>query len=338
VFHGQKNIKLKNEQTTILVTGGAGYIGSHAVRQLKRAGYTTIVLDNLVFGHREFADPQELIVGDLSDKELLDKVFSENRIDAVMHFAAYAYVGESVENPSKYYRNNVVGTINLLDAMTGYNVKHFIFSSTCATYGEPVEIPMTEKHPQAPINPYGQTKLMVEKILRDYDTAYGLKSVCLRYFNAAGADPDGGIGEDHNPETHLIPLVLDAAAGIRPIITVFGRDYPTSDGTCIRDYIHVTDLADAHLLALNYLKEKNQSDVFNLGNGNGFSVDQVIETSRAITGKHIPVVYGARRAGDPAVLIGSSEKAAQVLGWKPQFDDLQKIISTAWNWHRQRFK
>ncbi len=327
-----------NSDAKILVTGGAGYIGSHAVRQLKRAGYSTLVLDNLVFGHREFADAAELIVGDLSDRELLTRVFSENKIEAVMHFAAYAYVGESVENPSKYYRNNVVSTLNLLDAMVAHNVKRFVFSSTCATYGEPVEIPMSEKHPQAPINPYGQTKLMVEKILRDYDRAYGLRHVCLRYFNAAGADPDGGIGEDHDPETHLIPLVLDAAMGRRPHITVFGRDYSTADGTCVRDYIHVTDLADAHILALRYLTENNPSDAFNLGNGNGFTVDQVIETARSITGQMIPVIYGSRRAGDPAVLIGSSQKASSVLGWKPKFNDLSKIISTAWNWHQKRFK
>lgn len=320
------------------MTGGAGYIGSHAVRQLKKAGYKTLILDNLVFGHHEFVDPKELIVGDLSDKNLLTKIFSENRIYAVMHFAGYAYVGESVENPSKYYNNNVGSTLNLLDAMIEYGVKIIIFSSTCATYGEPVEIPITETHPQSPINPYGRTKWIVEKILRDFDTAYGLKSVCLRYFNAAGADPDGGIGEDHNPETHLIPLVLDAALGIRPAITVFGYDYPTDDGTCIRDYIHVNDLADAHVLALKYLSEGNQSEFFNLGNGNGFSVDQVIETAKQITGRTIPVTRGIRRAGDPAILIGSSEKARRTLGWQPKFNELQQIISTAWQWHQSRFK
>ncbi|MBL7961299.1 UDP-glucose 4-epimerase GalE [bacterium] len=324
--------------STILVTGGAGYIGSHAVRQLKKAGYNTLVLDNLVYGHSEFVDSNELITGDLSDKHLLTKIFSEHKIAAVMHFAAYALVGESVINPSKYYSNNVVCTMNLLDAMIEHDVKKIIFSSTCATYGEPVEIPMTENHPQSPINPYGRTKLIVETILRDYDTAYELKSVCLRYFNAAGADPDGGIGEDHDPETHLIPLVLDAALGIRPTITVFGHDYPTEDGTCIRDYIHVTDLADAHILALKYLSETGKSDVFNLGNGNGFSVNNVIDTANKITGKAIPVTRGARRAGDPAVLIGSSEKASRVLGWKPKFDSLDQIISTAWNWHQSRFK
>lgn len=329
---------MKSTDPKILVTGGAGYIGSHAVRRLKKAGFRTIVLDNLVFGHREFVEPAELVVGDLSNISLLNKIFSDNNIEAVMHFAAYAYVGESVQNPSKYYHNNVGCTLSLLDAMVAHNVKKFVFSSTCATYGEPVAIPMTESHPQSPINPYGQTKLMVEKILRDYDTAYGLKSVCLRYFNAAGADPDGGIGEDHTPETHLIPLVLDAAVGIRPSITVFGHDYPTSDGTCIRDYIHVTDLADAHVLSLKYISEKNQSDFFNLGNGNGFSVDQVITAAEKITGRTIPVIRGERRAGDPAVLIGSSEKAHQTLGWQPKFNDLDRIISTAWQWHQSRFK
>lgn len=329
---------MKSTDPKILVTGGAGYIGSHAVRRLKKAGFNTIVLDNLVFGHREFVDPAELVVGDLSNIALLNKIFSKNRIDAVMHFAAYAYVGESVQNPSKYYHNNVGCTLSLLDAMIAHNVKKFVFSSTCATYGEPIEIPMTESHPQSPINPYGQTKLMVEKILRDYDTAYGIKSVCLRYFNAAGADPEGGIGEDHTPETHLIPLVLDAAAGIRPSITVFGHDYPTSDGTCIRDYIHVTDLADAHVLALRYITEKNKSDFFNLGNGNGFSVDQVIKSAEKITGRTIPVIRGERRAGDPAVLIGSSEKAHKILGWQSKFNDLDRIISTAWQWHQSRFK
>ena len=325
-------------ESTILVTGGAGYIGSHAVRQLKKAGHNTVVLDNLVFGHREFVDAHELYVGDLSDSHLLKTIFSENKIDAVVHFAAYALVGESVTNPSKYYHNNVASTLNLLDAMIEHDVKKIIFSSTCATYGAPVEIPISENHPQLPINPYGQTKLIVENILHDYDTAYELRSICLRYFNAAGADPDGGIGEDHDPETHLIPLVLDAALGIRPTVTVFGHDYPTEDGTCIRDYIHVTDLADAHILALTYLSETNKSDVFNLGNGNGFSVDRVIETARAITGRAIPVTRGARRAGDPAVLIGSSEKARRALGWKPAFNSLDQIISTAWNWHQSRFK
>ncbi|NTW49166.1 MAG: UDP-glucose 4-epimerase GalE [Chlorobiales bacterium] len=321
----------------ILVTGGAGYIGSHAVRRLKKAGYETLVLDNLVYGHSEFAAPGELIVGDLEDQTLLETIFSQHKIEAVMHFAAYAYVGESVQNPGKYYRNNVACTLNLLDAMVAHGVKQFIFSSTCATYGEPEEIPITETHPQRPINPYGQSKLMVEQILKDYDHAYGLRSVRLRYFNAAGADPDGGIGEDHDPETHLIPLVLDAAIGKRESVSIFGTDYDTPDGTCVRDYIHVTDLAEAHVLGLRYLQNGGATDVFNLGNSRGFSVREVIDTARKVTGREIKVVEGGRRAGDPAELVGSAEKIKRVLGWKPQFASLEKIIETAWVWHQTRF-
>ncbi|ACF12520.1 UDP-glucose 4-epimerase [Chloroherpeton thalassium ATCC 35110] len=322
---------------TVLITGGAGYIGSHAVRRLKQAGYKTLVLDNLVYGHSEFVEADELIIGDLENTKLLNQVFSKHKIQAVMHFAAYAYVGESVQNPAKYYRNNVASTLNLLDAMLAYKVKKFIFSSTCATYGEPDEIPITETHPQRPINPYGQSKLMVEKILDDYDHAYDLRSVRLRYFNAAGADPDGGIGEDHDPETHLIPLVLDAALERRAHISMFGTDYDTPDGTCVRDYIHVTDLAEAHVLGLKYLENGGKTDFFNLGNGNGFSVKEVIETARKITGKEIPAKIAPRRPGDPASLVGSSEKIKSALGWKPQFPDLPAIIETAWQWHKTRF-
>jgi len=322
---------------TVLITGGAGYIGSHAVRRLKQAGYNTLVLDNLVYGHAEFVEKDELIVGDLENSKLLDKVFSQHKIEAVMHFAAYAYVGESVQKPAKYYKNNVASTLNLLDAMLAHDVKKFIFSSTCATYGEPEEIPITETHPQRPINPYGQTKLMVEKILDDYDHAYNLRSVRLRYFNAAGADPEGGIGEDHNPETHLIPLVLDAAMGRRSHISIFGTDYDTPDGTCVRDYIHVTDLADAHVLGLKYLENGGKTDFFNLGNGNGFSVKEVIDTARKVTGREISAQTAPRRPGDPASLIGSSEKIKAALGWQPQFPDLQAIIETAWQWHKTRF-
>lgn len=321
----------------ILVTGGAGYIGSHAVRRLKKSGYNVRVLDNLEKGHRAFVEPSELIVGDLSDTSCLQTVFREHRFDAVMHFAAYAYVGESTEHPSKYYNNNVVNTIRLMDAMRAAGVRYFIFSSTCATYGVPKEIPITEHHPQQPINPYGWTKFMIEKILADYDRAYHIKHVCLRYFNAAGADPDGGIGEDHNPETHLIPLVLDAALGRRESITVHGNDYPTPDGTCIRDYIHVNDLADAHVLSMMRLVQNGESDVFNLGNGKGFSVLEVIREAENVTGRTIPLRYGGRREGDPPVLVGSSDKAVRELGWKPQFADLTKIIETAWRWHLQRF-
>ncbi len=321
----------------VLVTGGAGYIGAHAVRELKKAGDEVVIFDNLIYGHRELAQGERLIVGELENTALLRDVFAEHKFDAVMHFAAFAYVGESVENPSKYYRNNVAATLNLLDAMREAKVNRFIFSSTCATYGEPKEIPIPESHPQNPINPYGASKAMVERILQDYAVAYGLKFVALRYFNAAGADESGEIGEDHNPETHLIPLVLDAALGRRNHITIYGTDYDTPDGTCIRDYIHVTDLANAHVLGVKYLNEGGASDVFNLGNGNGFSVREVIDTTRKVTGREIPVVEGARRAGDPAKLIGSAEKAKRVLGWKPKFNQLETIISTAWKWHQKRF-
>lgn len=323
---------------TILVTGGAGYIGSHAVKALQTAGYQVLVLDNLVYGHQDIAKTLgvDLIIGDTTDRSLLDKLFSDRVISAVMHFAAYAYVGESVSQPDKYYRNNVVGTLVLLEAMIAANIKNFVFSSTCASYGVPQQIPITEEHPQSPINPYGATKLMVERILQDFDVAYGLKSVIFRYFNAAGADPSGAIGEDHNPETHLIPLVLQAALGKRESITVYGSDYPTPDGTCVRDYIHVSDLADAHVLGLQYLLDGNQSAIFNLGNGNGFSVQQVIDAAREITGKPINVVMGDRRAGDPPALVGSSEKARRILNWQPQYADLHLILQHAWAWHQKR--
>jgi UDP-glucose 4-epimerase len=321
----------------VLVTGGAGYIGAHAVRELKKAGDEVVVFDNLIYGHRELAQGARLIIGELENVALLREVFAEHQFDAVMHFAAFAYVGESVENPAKYYRNNVVATLNLLDAMREAKVNRVIFSSTCATYGEPKEVPIAESHPQNPINPYGASKVMVERILQDYSVAYGLKYVALRYFNAAGADESGEIGEDHNPETHLIPLVLDAALGKRKHISIYGTDYDTPDGTCIRDYIHVTDLANAHVLGLKYLEKGGASDVFNLGNGNGFSVREVIEAAGRITGRKIPFVEGARRSGDPAKLIGSAEKAMRVLGWKPKFNQLETIIATAWKWHQKRF-
>ena len=324
---------------TILVTGGAGYIGSHAVLALQQAGFTVIVLDNLVYGHRELVESElktELIVGDIGDRALLDRLFADRQIDAVMHFSAYAYVGESVTDPAKYYRNNVVATLTLLEAMVAANIKKFIFSSTCATYGIPKSVPIPEDHPQSPINPYGATKLMVERILADFGTAYGLKSVCFRYFNAAGADPGGRLGEDHNPETHLIPLVLLAAMGKRDSISIFGTDYPTPDGTCIRDYIHVTDLANAHLLGLQYLFEGGDNQVFNLGNGNGFSVKEVIEAAKQVTGQEIAVVECDRRPGDPPALVGSSEKAKQVLGWQSQYADLHQIVTHSWDWHQKR--
>ena len=328
---------------TILVTGGAGYIGSHAVKALQQGGYEVLILDNLVYGHKDIAETlgAELIIGDTNDRPLLDKLFSDrasqNRpISAVMHFAAYAYVGESVTQPDKYYRNNVVGTLSLLEAMVAANIKTFVFSSTCATYGVPQQTPITEDHPQAPINPYGATKLMVERILQDFDVAYGLKSVIFRYFNAAGADPDGAIGEDHNPETHLIPLVLQTALGKREAISVFGSDYPTPDGTCIRDYIHVTDLADAHVLGLQYLLDGNKSEIFNLGNGNGFSVKEVIDAAKKITGKPIKVIMGDRRVGDPPALVGSADKARKILNWQPKYADINLILQHAWQWHQKR--
>lgn len=324
---------------TILVTGGAGYIGSHAVLALKRAGYGVVVLDNLVYGHRDLIEKVsqvELIVGDTNDRALLDELFNSHDIAAVMHFSAYAYVGESVTDPAKYYRNNVIGTLTLLEAMLAASVKQFVFSSTCATYGVPNTVPITEDHPQNPINPYGATKLMVERILADFDFAYGLKSVCFRYFNAAGADPTGLLGEDHGPETHLIPLVLMTALGKRESISIFGTDYPTPDGTCIRDYIHVTDLADAHLLGLEYLLQSGDTAVFNLGNGNGFSVKQVIDTAETVTGQHIKVVESERRPGDPPSLVGSSDKARKILGWKPQYPEMKDILTHAWKWHQHR--
>jgi UDP-glucose 4-epimerase len=321
----------------ILVTGGAGYIGSHTLRALKKAGFETLVLDNLVYGHREFVPPEELLVGDLKDTEFLAQVFEEHRFAGVVHFAAYAYVGESVQQPIKYYRNNFSFTLNLLEAMVKAGVKKFIFSSTCATYGEPQILPIPEDHPQQPINPYGQSKLMVEKALADLGHAHDLKFMALRYFNAAGADPAGGIGEDHLPETHLIPLILDVALGRRPHITVFGQDYPTHDGTCIRDYIHVNDLAQAHVLGLQYLLDGGSSHCLNLGNGSGFSVQEVITCVEKVTGRPIPVVYGDRRPGDPAVLVGSSQKIRDLLAWSPEFAELETIVQTAWAWHQARF-
>jgi UDP-glucose 4-epimerase len=283
---------------TILVTGGAGYIGSHAVLALQQADYEVVVLDNLVYGHRDLVEKVlqvELIVGDTCDRPLLDQLFASRNIAAVMHFAAYAYVGESVTDPAKYYRNNFIGTLTLLEAMLAASINKFVFSSTCATYGVPTVVPIPEDHPQKPINPYGATKLMIERVLADFDVAYGLKSVCFRYFNAAGADPAGRLGEDHDPETHLIPLVLLAALGKRESISILGTDYPTPDGTCIRDYIHVADLASAHVLGLEYLLKGGDTNVFNLGNGNGFSVKQVIETAKQVTGRNFKVVEGDRR-------------------------------------------
>jgi UDP-glucose-4-epimerase GalE len=318
----------------ILVVGGAGYIGSHMCKYLAQNGYTPIVLDNLVYGHHGAVRWGPFIEGSMENEDILSMTFTQYEIMAVMHFAAFAYVGESVTDPGKYYGNNVASTISLLNAMRKHNVLKFIFSSTCATYGEPIEIPIRETHPQAPINPYGRSKLMVEQILDDYQSAYGLNSISLRYFNAAGADPEGEIGEDHSPETHLIPLILQTALGIRDKISVFGDDYSTEDGTCVRDYIHVTDLSQAHLLALEKLMNDDHGGKYNLGNGDGHSVKQVIDAAREVTGSKIPSEVVERRPGDPAILIGSSEKAIQELGWKPQFADLKSILGTAWQWHK----
>jgi len=325
--------------TTILVTGGAGYIGSHAVLALKNAGYEVVVLDNLSNGHRELVEEVlqvKLIVGDTSDRPLLDNIFTTHNITAVMHFAAYIAVGESVTDPAKYYHNNVAGTLTLLEAMLAASINKFIFSSTCALYGVPKFVPLTEDHPQDPISPYATTKWMVERILSDFDTAYNLKSVRFRYFNAAGADPTGLLGEDHEPETHLIPLVLMAALGKRESILIFGTDYPTSDGTCIRDYIHVTDLAQAHVLGLEYLLKGGDSEVFNLGNGSGFSVREVIESAKEVTGAEIKIEERDRRPGDPPILVGSSDKASKVLGWRPQYPNIKDILTHAWQWHQRR--
>ena len=330
---------MTEENPTILVTGGAGYIGSHTVYALKNAGYKVIIIDNLVYGHRDLVESVlqvELIEGDTSDRKLLDELFKSRDIAAAMHFSAYAYVGESVKDPAKYYRNNVIGTLVLLEAMLAASVNKFVFSSTCATYGVPKTVPIPEDHPQNPINPYGESKLMVEKILSDFNNAYDLKSVRFRYFNAAGADPSGLLGEDHNPETHLIPLVLQTALGKRESISIFGTDYPTTDGTCVRDYIHVNDLADAHVLGLEYLLKGGDSAVFNLGNGNGFSVKEVIETAKQVTGKNIKAIECDRRPGDPPALIGSGDKARQILDWQPKYPDLQDIITHAWKWHQKR--
>ncbi|WGV26068.1 UDP-glucose 4-epimerase GalE [Halotia branconii] len=330
---------MSSVKPSILVTGGAGYIGSHTVLALKQADYDVIILDNLVYGHRDLVEKVlqvELVVGDTGDRALLDDLFTTRNIAAVMHFSAYAYVGESVIDPAKYYRNNVVGTLTLLEAMLAASINKFVFSSTCATYGVPEIVPIPENHPQNPINPYGATKLMVERILADFDVAYGLKSVRFRYFNAAGAEPNGLLGEDHNPETHLIPLVLLTALGKRQSISIFGTDYPTPDGTCIRDYIHVSDLADAHVLGLEYLLKGGDSEVFNLGNGSGFSVREVIAAAEQVTGLPITVQECDRRPGDPPSLIGSGEKARKVLNWQPQYPSIKNIVTHAWQWHQQR--
>ena len=317
----------------VLVTGGAGYIGSHAVKVLLKKGYDVVVVDNLETGHKEAVDSKaKLYIGDIADEKLMDKVFKENDIVGVIHFAAYSLVGESMTNPHKYYENNVSKTNHLLEAMVQHNVKNLVFSSTAATYGEPERVPILETDPQIPTNVYGQTKLSMEQMIAWYGKIHGLKHVALRYFNVAGAIEDGSIGEAHNPETHLIPIILQVANAKREKLSVFGDDYPTKDGTCIRDYIHVLDLCDAHVLALEYLINGNPSDVFNLGSGEGFSVLEMVNAARKVTSHPIPIQISARRAGDPAVLIASSSKAKSVLGWKPIRENIEVMIKDAWTW------
>jgi UDP-glucose 4-epimerase len=317
----------------ILVTGGAGYIGSHTVLELVNRNHRVVVLDNLSKGHRDAVRGTYLVRGDTSDTTLLKELFRKHSIEAVVHFAASSLVGESVRRPADYYHNNVVKGLALLDAMVDSGVRRLVFSSTAAVYGEPVEVPIPEEHPAVPTNPYGATKLALEGAMRWYSEAYGLRYASLRYFNAAGADPSGDIGEDHDPETHLIPLVLKAAAGRTPYLEVFGTDYTTPDGTCVRDYIHVSDLAAAHALALDALASGSPSAVYNLGNGNGYSVLEVIKAAEEVVGKPISVKYGPRRPGDPAALVAGSGKIMDELGWQPRFADLKTIIETAWRWH-----
>jgi len=324
-----------NSDKRVLVTGGAGYIGSHACKALKKAGLFPVTFDNLVYGHRDAVKWGPLIEGDLTDLEEISAAVREVKPVAVMHFAAYAYVGESVKNPGKYYRNNVLGSLNLLEAMRDSGVDKLVFSSSCSTYGVPERVPISEGHTQNPVNPYGATKLMMERMMADFSNAHGLKFVALRYFNAAGSDPECEIGERHDPETHLIPLVLDAALGRRPFVTVFGEDYPTPDGTCIRDYIHVSDLAEAHLLALGYLDRAGERRAFNLGNGTGYSVKEVIRVAEQVSGRQVPVRVGARREGDPPQLVGDASLARKELGWNPRYGDLKMILSHAWE-HRRK--
>lgn len=320
---------------TVLVTGGAGYIGSHACKALSRGGYMPIAYDSLIYGHDWAVKWGPLERGDILDRARLDEVILKHRPSAIMHFAAFAYVGESVSDPGKYYRNNVGGSLNLLEAARDHGIDKFLFSSTCATYGVPGRLPITEDTPQQPINPYGASKVMVERMIDDFGAAHGLRSMVLRYFNAAGADPDGEIGEDHEPETHLVPLILDAASGKRPDITVFGYDYDTPDGTCIRDYIHVADLSNAHVKALDALVGGRHSGVFNLGNGRGFSVHEVIAAAKAVTGCAIDVKTGERRAGDPACLVASADRARDELDWMPAHSSLETIVGHAWSWHQR---
>lgn len=319
---------------SILVLGGAGYIGSHAVDQLISKGYEVVVVDNLLTGHRNAVSGKATFYeGDVRDKDFLTNVFETEKIEGVIHFAASSLVGESVEKPLMYFNNNVYGMQVLLEVMEEHDVKNIVFSSTAATYGEPKESPITENTPTNPKNPYGESKLMMEKMMKWCDGAYGMKYVALRYFNVAGAKGDASIGEDHTPETHLVPIILQVALGQREALSIFGDDYDTPDGTCIRDYVHVEDLIAAHILALEYLKAGNESNVFNLGSNNGYSVKEMLDAAREVTGKEIPANVAPRRAGDPGSLVASSAKAKEILGWNPEYTDVKKIIETAWNWH-----
>jgi UDP-arabinose 4-epimerase len=322
--------------TQVLVTGGAGYIGSQTCKALAAAGHTAVAVDNLIYGHRWAVRWGPLEVGDISDRAFLDDVIARYKPQAVIHFAAYAYVRESTRDPGRYYRNNVAGTLSLLEAMRDHGIPHIIFSSTCATYGNPETTPMAEGHPQHPINAYGASKLMGERMLADFQAAHGLGWVALRYFNAAGADPDGELGEEHDPETHLIPLALQAALQGAPVLRVFGDDYPTPDGSCIRDYIHVSDLADAHVRSLSYLRDGGESGAFNLGTGKGASVFQVIDCIEHVSGRSVPREIVERRAGDPSVLYADAQKAQQLLGWTPRYRELSETIEHAWRWLESR--
>lgn len=319
----------------ILITGGAGYIGSHVVKELRKRGYRPLVYDNLSTGHRWAVRPDELVEGDLGDYSYIKEILHKEKPMAVMHFAASSLVGESVERPELYFRNNVINSFNLLEAMLACEVKYFIFSSSAAVYGNPHQIPILEDHPLNPANPYGEGKVFVERALRWYEEAHGVRYISLRYFNAAGADPEAGLGEDHNPETHLIPRILEVALGTRSFVEIYGVDYDTPDGTCIRDYIHVVDLVLAHILALDALLNGAASRVYNLGNQRGFSVKEVVDVARTVTGHAIPVRESSRRQGDPPVLVASSERIKKELDWKPRYDDLKIILETAWGWMKK---
>lgn len=319
-------------KSKVLVVGGGGYIGSHMVKRLLRDGYSVTTLDNFSTGHRDAVSGGEVVTGDLADAALLSVLFARGNFDAVFHFASFIQVGESVRQPAKYYRNNFCNTLNLIDAMISANVRFFVFSSSAAVYGEPTYVPIDESHPIAPVNPYGVSKAMVEQVLKDYTRSNGLLSVSLRYFNACGADAEGQLGERHDPETHLIPLALQVALGKREALTIFGEDYDTPDGTCIRDYVHVDDLCEAHILALEYLKAGGMESVFNLGNGGGFSVAEILETAERVTGRRIRTVIGARREGDPARLVADSTRAKTVLNWQPRHCEISEIIQDAWAW------